>query len=164
MKHTRDINLTQENLHTLFEYDNGLLRYKTKPNGKIKIGQVAGSPTGTGYWRIKINTVSYRIHRIIWVMFNGSIDKNLVIDHKNGDPLDNRIENLNLVTCQQNLENQKAKGYRKCRNKYRANIMVNRKNHELGYFNTEQEARMAYLLAKKKYHTYYRDIVRVGVQ
>ena len=76
------------------------------------------------------------------------------IDHINGIRSDNRIENLREVTNQQNQFNTKAKGYHfnKRVNKFQSQIMLNRKNIHLGYFNTEQEARQSYLEAKEKYH------------
>lgn len=48
-------------------------------------------------------------HRHIWEMFNGSIPKGYVIDHKNGDSLDNRIENLQCITQRENCEKQKMR-------------------------------------------------------
>jgi hypothetical protein len=41
------------------------------------------------------------IHRLVM----GFIPKNLVVDHINGDTLDNRIENLRLVTYKENRQN-----------------------------------------------------------
>jgi hypothetical protein len=42
-------------------------------------------------------------HRIIWIAVNGLYDKNLFdIDHKNKNRLDNRIENLRLLTHKDN--------------------------------------------------------------
>jgi hypothetical protein len=76
------------------------------------------------------------------------------IDHINGVRDDNRIENLREVTNQQNQFNTNAKGYHfnKKVNKFQTQITINSKKIHLGYFNTEQEARQAYLEAKEKYH------------
>ena len=159
MKHTREIHLTKEELHERFEYDNGVLKNRlAKP--RAKVGSAAGSITPQGYLKIGIDRKVYFVHRLVWIMFNGSIDKGLVIDHINKDTLDNRIENLRLVTPLHNLQNQKAKGYYfdKDHNKYRASIMIDGKKIELGYFEKEHEARLAYLNAKDKYHDYYRSL------
>jgi hypothetical protein len=77
------------------------------------------------------------------------------LDHINGIRNDNRIENLRSVTRQQNQWNRTtAKGYYwdKVKNKWRAELKLNRKKIYLGMFNTEEEARNAYLAAKQIYH------------
>lgn len=79
----------------------------------------------------------------------------MLVDHKNGDTLDNRKSNLRIATYQINNHNvHSAKGYtwNKAANKWQAQIAINRKPMYLGLYNTEAEARAAYLKAKKKYH------------
>lgn len=43
-------------------------------------------------------------HRVVWEFFNGESDLNLTINHKNGNTLDNHIDNLELITNQENSE------------------------------------------------------------
>ncbi len=77
-----------------------------------------------------------------------------VVDHINGNPLDNRKHNLRVCTHAQNLWNtDKVKGYRykKDKNKWIAEIMKNRKYIFLGYFDTEEDAKMAREVAEIKY-------------
>ena len=64
------------------------------------------------------------------------------------------MNNLRIVSQQENSFNTNAKGYSfdKSRNKYQAIIGINGKNIHLGRFDTEEEARNAYLEAKEKYH------------
>jgi hypothetical protein len=100
------------------------------------------------------NDIRYyiRAHQFIFYWVNKKcVD---VIDHINRDKSDNRIENLREVTQSTNLENRDCKGYNydKIRNKWRARIKVNKKEIFLGRFDTEYEARQAYLDAKKIYH------------
>lgn len=77
-----------------------------------------------------------------------------IIDHINRDMSDNRISNLREVTQSTNLENRNMKGYNydKSRNKWRSRIKYQGKDIFLGRFDTENEARQAYLNAKKIYH------------
>ena len=75
----------------------------------------------------------------------------------NGIKDDNRICNLRSVTNQQNCFNRtNAKGYtwNKRHSKWMSKIKVNSKTINLGYYNTEQEARNAYLAAKEIYHKF----------
>ena len=132
--------------------------YKYDPDtGKIygsKGNELKGKST-EGY--IVINRRSFngelKGHHFAYYMVYGNVDFDL-LDHINLDKTDNRISNLRIVTSQQNRFNTKAKGcsYHKGNKKWCAEIMLNYKKISLGYFNTEEEARNAYLEAKKKYH------------
>jgi hypothetical protein len=77
-------------------------------------------------------------------------------DHKNHDTLDNRRENLRIVTGSENQWNRKKspKGYcwHKHDKKYVASIRVGGVSKSLGYFDVPAEAHQAYLDAKKIYH------------
>jgi len=44
------------------------------------------------------------VHRVVWEAFKGPIPDRLEINHKNLDRADNRLENLELVTHQQNAQ------------------------------------------------------------
>lgn len=117
-------------------------------------GKIAGSLDDKGYLRIKMLKSRFFAHRIIWKMCNGPIPEGMLIDHINGNKADNRLENLRLVTNQQNCFNTSAKGYtwHKTNGKWQAQITVNGKHKNLGYFSTEKEARDAYLKAKEQLH------------
>ncbi|NHE79838.1 HNH endonuclease [Klebsiella michiganensis] len=47
------------------------------------------------------------MHRIIWVLKYGEIPSTLVVDHIDGDKLNNRITNLRLCTQNQNTRNRR---------------------------------------------------------
>lgn len=75
-----------------------------------------------------------------------------VIDHRDLDRENNKIDNLRSVTVQENSFNSKAKGYNWCNNRWRAKIFINGKQIHIGYFDIEEDAKQAYLNAKKIYH------------
>ena len=137
-----------EVLNQLFEYDRetGILKFQ----GKVL------KPDHTGYIFVKIPNVGSRPgHRIIWKLVYGK-DPNQVIDHIDGDPSNNRIENLRDVSPAKNAQNRT-----KTSNKYlgvtirkresQAVITRDKKIYDLGMFETPEEARDAYLAAAKEY-------------
>ena len=92
-------------------------------------------------------------HHFAWYMVYGNTDFE-ILDHINRNKSDNSIDNLRIVTSQQNHFNINAKGcsWDKRRNKWQSQIHIDDKTIYVGAFNTEQEAHKAYLEAKKKYH------------
>ena len=111
--------------------------------------------TSHGYARtdIKCATGKYKMLYLHRLLMNPPADMD--IDHINGIRHDNRRSNLRIVTTSENIQNQKlAKGYywNKNAGKYKAQINLNKKGIHIGYYNTEIEARMAYLAAKRIYH------------
>ena len=83
------------------------------PSGiiRVKDGKVAGNKSfnangDSKAWKVGFEYNDYFIHRIIWVLVHGSIDPELVIDHNDGDPFNNKITNLSLKTRADNSRNQ----------------------------------------------------------
>jgi len=147
--------LAKDLLRELFDYQDGQLFWK-ESRGRIKDGDVAGClDKANGYMRITINKKSYSVHRVIWIYHNGSIDDSLCIDHINRARNDNNIENLRLVTQQENTWNMaNVKGYHwnKRNKKWQTQIKANGSSKHIGYFDNEQEAHQAYLNAKQELH------------
>jgi hypothetical protein len=123
-------------------------------------GYVVHSYRETG----KVKTI--RIHRVIL----GVTDPKVIIDHINGNKLDNRVQNLRIATTSQNGMNRKKtklktssiyKGVSKCsdRNKWASMIKANGKRINLGRFNTESEAAEAY---NKAALTYFGEFAKIN--
>jgi hypothetical protein len=93
-------------------------------------------------------------HHYAWFITYGNVDF-IELDHKDINPSNNKIHNLRISNRFQQTQNRNCKGYgfHKRDKKWQAQIRFNKKYIHLGYFNTEEEARQAYLEAKKKYHT-----------
>ena len=139
----------------VFDYEDGQLTWKSSPAKHIKVGDIAGTKHRDGYIQIRFKGKSYKAHRLIWILHNDAIPNDLQIDHINGVKDDNHIDNLRLVTPQENMWNlTKAKGYswNKDVSKFQARIRISGILKALGYFTNEEDARQAYLNAKAKYH------------
>jgi hypothetical protein len=90
--------------------------------------------------------------------------KGKIVDHINGDTLDNRKHNLRLADKRTNAQNMRSnkntssefKGvcWSKHKNKWRANIFYKKQIH-LGYFKSEIDAAIAYNEAAKKFFGEY---------
>lgn len=151
--------LTQEYLHTLFEYKDGLLFTKVR-RSNIKIGSKVGNQHYSGYIFTSINSKHYAIHRIIFCMHYGFFPK--LIDHINGDRSDNRIENLRIATVAENNRNAKirlnntsgSKGvhFVKQINKWLVQIQINKQKKYFGCFEDFELADLVAQEARNKYH------------
>ncbi len=122
----------------------GLSRIKATRGSNGRIGPVV-SIGSDGYYRMKFQGRFYRTHRIIYFMHTGKDPAELVVDHIDGNRLNNRIENLRACTVQQNLWNAKGKpkrsglpkGIEKMRNgDYRVRVSIGGDVHlmKLGSF------------------------------
>ena len=104
------------------------------------------------------------LHRVIMGAPDG-----LVVDHINGNTLDNRKENLRLCTTAQNGFNQgfqknntsgyKGVSYCKDTGKWQARITAEGKKYKLGRFHTPKEAYDAYCIAAKQLHGEFARLV-----
>ena len=44
----------------------------------------------------------FKVHRLVWMAFNGIIPDGMQINHIDEDKTNNKLENLNLMTCKEN--------------------------------------------------------------
>lgn len=101
-----------------------------------------------GYAVTSIAGKRVKLHRLIFKPSPGR-----EVDHISKDRLDNRRENLRIVTRQENAKNRSVgRGYRRKGKKWEAYIQSDGKQIYLGMFDTEVQAEEAYLEAKKHYH------------
>jgi hypothetical protein len=128
--------------------------YKYDPEtGKVYgiSGKEIVGKSKTGY--IWISSVSLFAHHFGWYWVYGNVDFEM-LDHINRNRVDNKISNLRITNHLQNSRNNDAKGFgfHKRDKKWFAQIWVIDKKIWLGYHNTKEEARQAYLSAKEKYY------------
>ncbi|EIC4908536.1 HNH endonuclease [Salmonella enterica subsp. enterica serovar Thompson] len=150
----------------LFTYneETGRLHWKVKFCRKIKPGDVAGSKTGDGYWRINIHGRVFRAHRIIWDILypEDKLTELDEIDHIDHNPLNNKRDNLRKVDRKTNgrnvsigtLNTSGTVGvyWKNREQKWLAQIKVNQKSIHLGYFSDKNDAVAARKKAELKYN------------
>lgn len=114
---------------------------------KIYIRKQGGD---TWYAAINLEGKKILLHRYLMNVYEEKYSIDCVVDHINGDKLDDRLENLRICSHTDNMKNirkgNKITGVSQLKNgKWSARIMHNYKGMHLGYFNTEQEAILARL-------------------
>jgi hypothetical protein len=152
--------LTKEYLNELFEYRDGELYWKRKTSNRDNIGQKAGTLNQRGYIKTGINKKIYSNHRLIFMMFNGFLPK--LLDHIDGNKLNNRIENLREATNGENKQNSKlnknsssgVKGvhWNSREKKWQVRVQVGKKRMSFGYFKDLELADLVAQEARNKYH------------
>ena len=114
--------------------------------------------------RVTLKRRNYFAHRLVWAMTHGVSDPP-PLDHINGDPMDNRIENLRAVTLEENSKNAKTPRDNRsgrigvCRHRrggWDAYISLGKKQIKLGRFRDIEDAIAAREKAEKdptaRYH------------
>ena len=151
---------TQEILrkHFLYIPSTGEFVYRLPTKGK-SIGEPFGRMGNHGYLNGNIGSKSYLVHRLIWLYLYGYMPEQ--VDHIDHNRTNNRLDNLREVKGTDNQKNcsvsknssTKINGVSLHRQtgKYRAHIMVNRKQIHLGLFDTLEEATKAREQADIKY-------------
>jgi len=96
-----------------------------------------------------------------------------VVDHINGNPLDNRRSNLRVCTQGQNTRNlspyikpmasqYKGVSWDNEKKRWRGEIHVSGKRHKLGRFRNEKDAAVAYNLAAQRLHGEFARLNVIG--
>ena len=140
--------------------------YTINKDGEIKnkrTGRILKQFISDGRVRINLSkdkkSYSLRVHQLLAEVFIGDIPDGYVVDHKDNNPLNNKLDNLQIITIRKNLTKDK---YRKGKtSKYpgvcissvgqiTSQIYYDNKNIYLGTFKTEEEASEKYLDFKTK--------------
>lgn len=150
-----------------FDFENGKVFWKTPAhNFQRLIGKEAGYASkergGNFRWKVLCRGHLLQRSRLMYFVYHNKIPS-MLIDHINGDSLDDRISNLREADVAQNGWNSNhahktinphlprgvfiGPNYKR----YRAAIQVRRKAIILGYFDTPELASQAYQDARKKY-------------
>lgn len=151
---------SKSELLELFEYDEnaGILFWKRRTfdsslangwNTKYA-GKQVGVKNSAGYIVLSINNTRYLAHRIIWKMVND--DEPIVVDHIDGNPLNNSIANLRAADESLSAFNKRLPKKRLPRGVQPngARYMARLANTHLGTYATPEEAHAVYCAAAKQ--------------
>jgi hypothetical protein len=129
----------------LFEYRDGMLFHRISSGSRAVAGRRAGSKKTRGYRRVYIYGEQYNEHRVIWLLVREE-EPPETIDHIDGNPSNNRIENLRAIDPGHNSRRAlKGRGYyfRKTANRWVAQPNFEGRSVYTGCFKTEKEAAQA---------------------
>lgn len=103
------------NWNDYFYYDENcasFLRWKVEiRRGKgrevvcVSPGDLAGYLDNCGYWVVGLHGKIYKVHRVIWQLFNGPLEDGDVVDHEDRNKENNRITNFRLIDNPLNRRN-----------------------------------------------------------
>jgi HNH endonuclease/AP2 domain len=154
--------LTRARLRELLDYNKktGEFRWRKRPGGGARSDLSAGHvESHQGRRRIGIDGRVYSAHQLAWFYVTGRWGKPM-IDHRDGDGTNNRLNNLRPATRSQNNANRRrprdnTSGYKgvslhRRPGKWLATIGRNGKRIYLGTFATPQEAHEAYRKEARK--------------
>ncbi len=168
--------LTAERLRTLVDYcpETGVMRWKVK-RWRAMPGDACGTPSRGGL-RVCIEQRDYLVHRIAWLFVHGRWPEG-DIDHVDGNPTNNRINNLRVCNQLENQQNRSARGSKRntsghaCvswdahRRAWMVRIRGNGRTYFGGRFSSLDEAVEARDRLKAKVHSFqprHRDLLRAA--
>ena len=156
--------ISKQRLDELFCYDpgTGAITNRIRRSSSAGEGAVAGCVNSVnGYRDVMIRGRNYKAHRLCLVMSGFDIPEGKQVDHINGIRADNRLDNLRVVSCQDNRKNQATPKdntsgtmgvyWNKRANKWMAAISVSGKQKHLGYYSDKHDAIYSRYYAGKDY-------------
>lgn len=154
--------ITVDKIREMFYYNrsNGMILARFSAPGKLP-WRDAGTKSKNRYKIVSIGGIYISAHRLAWAYVYGEFPSG-IIDHIDGDVSNNSISNLRIADKTKNAENQRRPHinnklgvlgvYLRKNGRYNAQIKVNGKKIHLGYYGTIEEAKNAYLDAKRMMH------------
>lgn len=143
-----------EEIRKSFKFEDGVL-YRWFRGMYWRTVRISKSHRSDGYAETTFKGRKILVHRLVFALSCGEFDQSQLIDHIDGEPLNNNINNLRIVTQRQNQQNRKIHregrllgcSFHKRSKKWEARIHVNGKNIFLGYWDSQDEASDAYIAA-----------------
>lgn len=136
-----------EKFHEFFAYNpqTGILYWRKVNTNRVRVGSAVGAidikSDGRKYLRTSLLGQKFYVHRIVVTMMCGSLSNDMLVDHRNGDGLDNRWDNLRYADACMNSANHRRKpktsgcvgvSWWSTKKIWRARIHVNKEQVHLG--------------------------------
>jgi hypothetical protein len=178
---TSDYNLATRAKIESFEYLDQILRYdpvsgdliwKVLFPDRIAGAVITGKGSRTSYRKLALERLDFKAHRLCWILAYGKLPpEGAVIDHIDGNGLNNALSNLRACSQRMNSRNSKTpvsntSGFKGVRSlagthRFQAYICVDRQQIHLGMYDTKEEAYSAYCDAAK---THFGEYARLDEQ
>jgi hypothetical protein len=151
--------------------------------------KLKGRKKTNGYLNVVLYKNTFKmeksIHQLVAIVFLKHIPSGniLVVDHKDNNKLNNRLDNLQIVSTRENNSKDKKNGSSKYvgvylhKKKYISQIHIDGKTIYLGYFVSELEAGIAYkkalimfnngdlpFIKTKKKSSQYKGVYKIGIK
>jgi hypothetical protein len=157
--------ITQEELKSQVNYDQetGIFTWKVRNSNRIKIGDQAGNYHNGGYIEMYLLGERHLAHRLAWLYVNGYMPK--IIDHIDGNKLNNKISNLREVSYAENMYNSKIRSdnksgvrcvsWNKKHQKWEVRVKIDGKLKNYGYYKELDDAAKVAEKVRKEHHTIF---------
>ncbi len=138
-------------VHDVWEYSDGKLYWRIKAGRGTSVkqpgDQVGNTPDPLGYQYVTWRRKHYAVHRVVFLLVHGWLPD--CIDHIDGNPGNNRAENLRPATRLQNQHNRRTNARTKTgvknvsphQGRWSVRFSIDRKTRHFGSFDTLEEAR-----------------------
>lgn len=142
--------ITQKKIKRLFVYSKKTGQFISRCyRGNLKPGDVAGCKSN-GYTTLCIDSVQHSAHRLAYLYVCGRMP-NGVVDHRDRNRGNNSWDNLRVVSCAKNMQNQNLRAANKtgyngvgvCKNRFVASATIQSVSVNLGSHLTALDAALA---------------------
>jgi HNH endonuclease/AP2 domain len=145
--------LSTKDVLSYLTYRDGVFYWENPLSVRVKKGDVA-QVLGNRYMHVSINRKRYMIHKLVFFIHHEYVPN--IVDHIDGNPLNNEIDNLREADKYKNNWNAKIRKHNRTglkgvtyhpqTGKYRARIRCMDKVYSLGLFAKKEDAHQAYCI------------------